>query len=174
MAAKRSAGVDDASDRELVLTRTLDAPREQVWKAWTEIERLKRWWGPKGFGMGIAKLDLRPGGMFHYSMRLPDGREVWGRFIYREIVPPERLVFVSSFSDAKGGITRHWLSSTWPLEVLTTLTLAERGGRTTLTLRAVPINATEEERKTFEAGIGSMQQGFKGTFDQLADHLAKG
>ncbi len=146
-------------------------PRALVWKAWTEAERLKRWWGPKGFTMGVAKLELRPGGIFHYSMRPPDGRELWGRFVYREISAPGRLVFIVSFSDATGGVVRHWLSPTWPLEVLNTLTLAEEGGRTTLTLRGVPINATEQERKTFEDGSGSMQQGFKGTLDQLDGYL---
>jgi uncharacterized protein YndB with AHSA1/START domain len=98
---------------------------------------------------------------------------MWGRFVYREIVAPERIVFINSFSDEDGNITRAPFSSTWPLEVLNTLTLSEHEGKTTLTLRGGPINATEEERKTFEAGFDSMRQGFTGTFDQLADYLAK-
>src|SRR5580704_13391744 len=70
---------------EFAITRVFDAPREQVWKAFTESERLMRWWGPKGFTMQVAKLDLRPGGVFHYCMRSPDGRDMWGKFVYREI-----------------------------------------------------------------------------------------
>src|SRR5437867_1034411 len=79
-------------DESFTLTRTFDAPRELVFKVWTEAEHLKHWWGPKGMTMLVTRLDLRPGGMFHYSMRTSDGREMWGRFIFREIVPPERIV----------------------------------------------------------------------------------
>jgi len=128
--------------------------------------------GPKGFTMGVYKLDLRPGGVFHYSMRTPDGRELWGRFVYREIVKPERIVFINSFADEKGNVLRNPWNADWPLEVLNTQTFAEHDGKTTLALRGGPINATETERKTFEAGFESMQQGFTGTLDQLAEYLA--
>jgi uncharacterized protein YndB with AHSA1/START domain len=134
---------------------------------------MTQWWGPKGFKMRVAKLDFRPGGVFHYGMQSPDGHEMWGKLVYREIVAPERLVFIVSFSDDKGGVTRHPMGPTWPLEVLNTLTLTEQDGKTTLTLRGSPVNATEEERKTFEAGFESMQQGFKGTLDQLENYLAR-
>ncbi len=158
---------------EFVVTRVFDAPRELVWKAWTEAERLAHWWGPKGFRLTVARLDLRPGGVFHYGMRSPTGHEMWGKFVYREITPPERLVFVSSFADEQGNTVRAPFSSEWPLEVLSTVTLAEQAGKTTLTMRGVPVNATEAERKTFAAGHGSMRQGWAGTLDQLAAHLAE-
>jgi uncharacterized protein YndB with AHSA1/START domain len=124
----------------------------------------------------VIKLEFRPGGMFHYAMSYQPGRDMYGRFIYREIVAPERIVFVNSFSDADGGITRApfpQLEGKWPLEVLNTMTLAERDGRTTLSLVGGPINATEEERRIFAGMHDSMRQGFGGTFDQLADYLAK-
>jgi uncharacterized protein YndB with AHSA1/START domain len=156
-----------------IFTRVFDAPRELVFKAWTERERLREWWGPKGFAIEPGKLELRPGGAFHYRMRAPDGREIWGRFVYREIGPPERIVFVNSFSDADGGLTRNPWMPTWPLEVLNVLTLTERDGTTTLTLNGHPINATDEERTTFEAGLAAMQNGFAGTFDQLAAYLTR-
>jgi uncharacterized protein YndB with AHSA1/START domain len=161
------------SAHDFVITRVFDAPRELVFKAWTESERLREWWGPKGFAMLSLKLDLRLGGVFHYCMRAPNGSEMWGKFVYREIAAPERIVFVNLFSDEKGNLIRHPLSPTWPLEVLATLTLTEHGGKTTLRLQGRPINASEDERKTFEAGHKSMQQGFGGTFDQLAAYLAK-
>ena len=157
---------------EFVVTRVFDAPLEQVWKALTEAERLVRWWRPKGFTIAHATLDLRPGGVFHYSMRSPDGHEMWGKFVYREVVAPEKLVFVVSFSDEAGNATRHPLSTTWPLEVLNTMTLTESARKTTLTLCGEPIHATEEERKTYDAGHDSMRKGFGGTFDQLAEYLA--
>lgn len=158
-------------EKEFVITRVIDAPRELVFKAFTEPGRLAQWWGPKGFTLTVSKIDLRPGGTFLYSMKSPDGFEMWGKFVYREIVKPEKLAFIVSFSDKDGGIARHPISATWPLEVINTLTLTEQNGKTTLTLRGGPINATEEERKTFEDGFSSMQQGFKGTFDQLETYL---
>jgi uncharacterized protein YndB with AHSA1/START domain len=156
-----------------VLTRTFDAPRDLVFKAWAESERLARWWGPKGFTLLVGKLEFRPGGVFHYAMRSPDGRAMWGKFVYRAIVPPERIVFVNSFADEAGNLVRAPFSPTWPLEVLSTVTFSEHGGKTTLTLRGVPLNATEAERKSFEAGHESMQKGWAGTLDQLAGYLAK-
>jgi uncharacterized protein YndB with AHSA1/START domain len=135
---------------------------------------LMQWWGPKGYTMLACKVDLRPGGVFHYGMRSPDGRAMWGKWVYREIVPPERLVTVVSFTDAEGNLLRHPMSPTWPLELLHTMTLSERDGKTTLTVDGVPTNATEEERKTFLAGRNSMEAGFNGTLDQLAAYLAHG
>jgi len=158
---------------EFVITREFDAPRDLVFKAWTEPERLAQWWGPKGFTVKVANVDLRPGGMFHYGMVGPDGSEMWGKFIYREITPPERMVFIVSFSDESGGTTRHPMAPTWPREMLNTVTLTEHGKKTTLTLRSSAYAATEEERATFKAGHSSMQGGFTGTFDQLAAYLAE-
>jgi uncharacterized protein YndB with AHSA1/START domain len=162
-----------SGERELVITHVFDAPRELVWKAFTESNRLAHWWGPKGFTMLVRRLDFRPGGIFHYSMRSPDGQILWGRFVYRDILAPERMVFVNSFSDEEGAITRAPFSPTWPLEIMNTVTFAEHDGKTTVTLRGGPINATDEERETFWNGQESMRQGFAGTFDQLAAYLAE-
>jgi uncharacterized protein YndB with AHSA1/START domain len=131
-----------------------------------------KWFGPKGVKITVADLDLRPGGKFHYGMELPDGKAMWGRFLYREIVPEERIVLVNSFSDEAGGITRHPFSATWPLELLATTTFTEHDGKTTLTLKWEPLNPTPEERQTFDSGHASMRQGWSGTFDQLAECLA--
>lgn len=159
---------------EFVIKRTFNAPRERVWKAWTEAKNLGKWWGPKGFDIVSVKLDLKPGGTFHYCLRSPDGQDMWGKFIFREIVPQERLVFVVSFSDAEGGLARHPMSPHWPLTWLSTVTFADAGpGKTTLTVKWVASEATEAERKTFEDGAESMRQGWTGTFDRLDDYLAK-
>lgn len=158
---------------EFVITRVLDAPREVVWAAWTQAERLAHWWGPKGCKIRIAKLDVRPGGMFHYTMSFKAGPVWWGRFLYREITAPERIVFVNSFSDASGGMTRAPFSQTCPLEMLIDVTFSEQSAKTVLTLRSTPINATEEENRTFAGMFDSMRQGFGGTFDQLAAYLAQ-
>jgi uncharacterized protein YndB with AHSA1/START domain len=132
-----------------------------------------QWFGPKGFMMSTAKMDFRPGGSFHYCMQSPEGKQMWGKFVYREIVAPERIVLVNSFSDEAGGLTRHPMSPTWPLEMLATTTFIEQKGSTALTITWKPLNATEEEHKTFDAMHGGMQQGWTGTFEQLAAYLAK-
>ncbi|NEW05657.1 SRPBCC domain-containing protein [Paenibacillus sp. SYP-B3998] len=158
---------------ELLITRTFDASRELVYKAFTEPEHLINWWGPKGFTMNVTKLDLRPGGVFHYSQRSPEGHEMWGKFTYREIVEPEKLVFMISFSDEEGNTVRAPFSPTWPLEILNTLTLTENEGKTTITMRGAPLSPTEDELNTFKAAHDMVQKGFSGTFDQLDDYLAK-
>ena len=91
----------------------------------------------------------------------------------REIVEPEPIVWVNSFSDENGNLSRHPFSPTWPLEMLTTTTFVEEKGKTTVTVRWIPINATPEERKTFDASREGMRQGWTGTFDQLSQYLAK-
>ena len=166
------AGKPAVIPTEFVITREFDAPRELVFKAWTEAERLARWWGPKGCAIEVRKLEVKPGGVFHYVMRLPNGQAMWGKFVYREIARPERMVFVNSFSDESSATRRSPFHESWPLEVLNTMTLAEHDGKTTLTLRGGPINATAEERKVFLSFHESMQKGFEGTFEQLEQYLA--
>ena len=162
------------TEREFTITREFNAPRELVWKTFTEPEHMKEWWGPKGSTIVASKMDLRVGGTYHGAMRDPAGNVIWAKFIYREIIAPDRLVWVHSFSDEAGGLTRHPMSPTWPLELLTTLTFEDApAGKTKLTLRWLPINASEDEHKTFEAAHDSMRQGWGGSFDQLAAYLSR-
>jgi len=160
-------------ERELVITRVVNAPRELVWKAFTEAERLAKWWGPAGYTMRVSALDFRTGGLFLYSQRSPDGQLMWGRFVFGDIQAPERLTFVSSFSDADGNMTRAPFSTTWPLEILNVATFDEAEGKTTLTLRGGPINATAEEREMFWMAQESVERCLAGTLDQLDDYLAR-
>ena len=161
----------DTVQRELVITRMFDAPVDIVFRAWSEPERLKHWWAPKGFTLVKSKMDFRPGGTFHYCQSSPDGIEMWGRFVYLEISAPGRLVFINSFSNKEGNITRNPFSPTWPLEINNVLIFEEKEGKTLLTIRGGPINATEDEVKTFEAALDSIRQGFNGTFEQLDEYL---
>jgi len=165
--------VSTTTGADFVISRTFDAPRELVWKAFTDPGHMKEWWGPKGFVIVASKMDLRVGGTYHGAMRDPTGRVMWAKFVYREIAAPERLVWVHSFSDEAGGLTRHPMSPTWPLELLTTVTFEEApGDKTKLTLRWLPIDATEEECKTFDAAHDGMRGGWGGSFDQLVAYLA--
>jgi uncharacterized protein YndB with AHSA1/START domain len=154
-----------------VISRTFDAPRDLVYKAWTEADRLAEWWGPRGFTVEVANLDLRPGGEFHYGLRSPGGQMMWGKWLFRDIAAPKRMVWITTFSDEEGGVTRHPASSTWPLEMLGAMTLAEKDGKTTITIRTVAHAASAEERATFASSFASMEGGFGGTFDQLAQYL---
>ena len=155
------------------LTRAFLAPRELVFRAWTQPEHLAEWMSPAGMTQLGNSLDLRPGGLFHYGLKTPDGQEMWGKWVFREIEAPSRLVFVSSFSDVAGGFTRHPMAADWPLETLSTVTFTEQGGQTVLTLTGTPINASESERQTFASALGGMNQGWGGTFAQLDVHLTE-
>lgn len=162
----------DSSMKPFVISREFNAPRELVWQAWTDPERLKKWWGPKGFTVFHCKVDLRPGGTFLYGMHMPDGKEMWGKFVYEEIKKPERLVFLVMFSDAKGGVTRHPFNADWPQRTHSTVLFTEKGGRTTVTVQWIPAEGSSEiERKTFDEGRSSMQQGWGGTLDQFDAYL---
>lgn len=157
---------------EFVFTRTFDASREDVWNAFTQPGHLKHWWGTPGATVEIARHELKPGGLFLYCMKFPDGRVMWARFIFREIAAPERLVWLNGFSDENGGLTRNPWVPGLPLETLNTVTLAEQDGKTLLTIAAVPFNASDEETLLFAGGINGMKMGYGATFKILADYLA--
>jgi uncharacterized protein YndB with AHSA1/START domain len=156
-----------------VFERAVDAPLDLVWKAWTDADALAQWWGPQGFTIKSVNLDLRPEGRFHYCMLSPDGQEMWGRFVYKKIEAPERLDFVVAFSDENGGILRHPFSPDWPAETLGSMVLAEKDGKTMISSRSWPINATQKEIDVFKEGFESMEQGYSGTLDRLDDFLAR-
>jgi len=165
--------VEAAVNIDFVITRVLNAPCDKVWRAWTEREQLMQWFGPKGCTIPVANLDFRPGGVFHYCMRTPDGHDMWGKWTFKEVEAPKKLVLISSFSDAEGGVTRHPMAQDWPLETLSTTTLEEQNSKTVLTIRWSPWNATQSEIKRFAESHASMQQGWGGTFEQLAGYLEK-
>ncbi len=155
------------------ITRIFDAPSMLVWKTWTEPSRIAQWMGPRGSEQGrILRHELQPGGVLLSSM-IANGHEMWAKHVYREVVPFSRLVWVHSFSNENGELTRHPMAPTWPLELLTTLTLEEIGNQTKLTLTWVPINATDEERKTFSDAKLGMHGGWTGSFDRLSDYLTE-
>ncbi len=160
------------SGKTYVNTRVFDAPRDLVFRCWTEQARLAQWFSPPGCSTVSEHHDPRPGGYSHYKMTTPDGKAMWGKWVYKEVVPPARLVFINMFSDAKGGVSRHPMSPTWPLEMLTVVTLTESVGKTTLRLEWSPINPSAEERKTFEDGFAGMDVGWGGTLDALVKYLA--
>jgi len=160
------------SSAPFIISRTVNAPRALVWKTYTEAAHLQRWFGPKGFPMTQCKMDLRVGGIFHYCLRSPDGSEMWGKWTFREIAAPEKLVVVTSFSDPQGGVTRHPFAPDWPLETLGETSFEERDGKTVITVHWTALNATPAERAMFDASHDGMNQGWSGTMEQLEEYLA--
>lgn len=142
-------------EREIVMTRVFDAPRQLVYDAFTKPELLKRWFGPRGWRMEVCEVDLRVGGGFRFVLRGPDGSNFGMRGVYREIMPPERSVHMESFDD-------------FPGESQVTAVFVEEGGRTTLT--ATVLYASQEVR---DAVIKSgMEHGAAESYDRLAELLA--
>jgi len=163
-----------AAESEFVITRIFDAPRECVFDAYTQPDRMARWWGSAGSTLVTAAMDLRPGGSYHYGLRAPDGGTMWGKFVFREIVRPQLLVYLNSFSDEAAGLTRHPLRPDWPLELLTTITFTEHVEGTLLTLRWSPLDrALPDERQCFDQSHESMRLAWGGTFDKLAAYLKR-
>jgi uncharacterized protein YndB with AHSA1/START domain len=168
MARNTAARKPVSAAQELVLTRVFDAPRDVVFKAWTEPKRVARWWGPKGFTTPFCQVDLRVGGVVRYCMRSPEGRDYWGKAIYREIVEPERLVFIDVFSDEQGNTVKpaaYGMSPDWPDETLVTVTFAALGGKTEVTVRqSVPESIAEKT---------GAREGWAESLDRLAEYLSK-
>lgn len=163
-----------AADDELVAARLFDAPPDVVFAAWTEPKRLARWWAPAGSELVRQSVDLRPGGLFRYGVRTREGRLVQGTFVYREILPPERLVFVSAFGGEGGAAPTSPQVGRWPPEVLNTLTFFDVHGRTMLILRARPYDAAAPQRAAFATARPELSRGFEETFARLQAHLAEG
>jgi len=149
------ATVARQSDAELYISRLFDAPRALVFEAWTKPEHLNRWCCPKGFTLPFSEGDIRTGGSFKTCMRSPEGQDHWLSGTYREITPPERLVFTHAWHD-ENGTPGH--------ETVVTVTLKEEGGKTRLTLQQA-FFVTKASRDGHE-------EGWNETLDNLADYLA--
>ncbi|MBI5576430.1 MAG: SRPBCC domain-containing protein [Deltaproteobacteria bacterium] len=165
------AGIESGAARQpeedvLFITRDFAAPRELVFKAWTEPERVMRWWGPKGFTAPVCKIDLRPGGVSFSCMRAPDGKEYWGQGVYLEIVEPERIVCTDTFADEKGNPVsprQYGMSPDWPEEAVIEVTFEEHDGKTKFTLHHYPIKPGPDR--------DMCRQGWNESLDKLADYL---
>jgi uncharacterized protein YndB with AHSA1/START domain len=141
MDARTDASAAGAGHRQLVLTRTIDAPPEIVFEVWSKPEHLAQWWGPSGFSLPSCDLDFRPGGTFRYQMRSASGDE-WLRGVFREIVAPRRIVFTFAWGDAE--------RATHP-ETLVEVTFESHVGKTKLTLRHSGFD-TESATRGHEGG----------------------
>lgn len=139
-------------DRELIITRMFNAPRDLVWKAWTEPERLEHWWGPEGFTLPFLEMDMRPGGAWRACMRGPDGMNYWQHGVCRALVPPERLEY-----------TLIWDNDPTH-EMLVTVVFVDRGKQTEMTFRQSQFKSVAER--------DGHQGGWSSAFNRLAAYLA--
>jgi len=131
---------------------------------------------PPGMELSHCSVDARVGGAFHYAMKpvnVPDAPAMWGKWTFRELTPPERIVVVVQFSNAEGGVTRHPMAEQWPLFTLSTTTLSEIDGGTLLRLEWRALDASEAEEAIFDASHASMAQGWGGSMDALDKYLAQ-
>ncbi len=161
MTTRGSSPAQKPAEPALVITRVFDAPRELVFKAWTDPKHVTQWWGPNEFTNPVCELDVRPGGAIRIDMRGPDGVIYPMKGVFHEIVEPERLVFTSSaLEDEKGNPQ---------VAVLTTVTFAEHNGKTKLTLQAVVVKSGPAAAEA----LAGMEQGWRESLGRLAAHLAK-
>jgi len=151
----------------LVIEREFDAPRDRVWRAWTEPDLIMRWWGPKGFTAPSARISLRIGGSYLYCMRSPERKDYWTTGFFHEIVPFERIVATQHFADEKGNVvsaTSYGMNPGFPMEMLLTVILEDVAGKTKLTLRHAGIPPGED--------MEGARQGWNQSLDKLASVVA--
>jgi uncharacterized protein YndB with AHSA1/START domain len=135
------------SEREIALSRVVDAPRELVWRAWTQLEHLERWWGPDGFTTTTHEIDVRVGGVWRFIMHGPDGVDYNNRLTFREVTPPDHLTYVHDEEGA--GLVP---------EFTTTVTFEDVDGKTRVTMRSEFASKADRDR-VWEDGAkeGGMQ-----------------
>ncbi|MEX2397283.1 MAG: SRPBCC domain-containing protein [Balneolales bacterium] len=152
----------ETSDRELIITRIFDAPRELVFETCSDCKHLNNWWGPRTWPLSYCKMDFREGGSWHYCMSGPnEGDESWGLVKYHEIVEPEKIVYTDYFSDKDGNVNENMP------ETLSAFVFSEQGGKTKVTIRG-EYKTPEDLRKVLEMG---MVDGMGETLDRLEEHL---
>ncbi len=154
---KKKAEATSTADREISTTRIFDAPRELVWKVWTEPNHIARWWGPKGFTNTIHTMDVRPGGVWQFIMHGPDGVDYPNKVFYHEVIKPERLFY----DHGEPGEPSHFQ---------VTVTFDDAAGKTKLTMKMLFPTA---EQRNFVAGKYGAVEGLKQNMDKLAEYLAK-
>jgi uncharacterized protein YndB with AHSA1/START domain len=148
-------------EQEFVVERQFTAPRTLMFQVFTRAEHLKRWWAPQPFTIPVCTIDLWPGGIWHYCMRSPEGQDHWARSVYSEIVPPEKLVYTSTFAD------EHANPTLGMPEHLTTVIFTEEAGQTRVTAR---VQFTSAAALSAAVDMG-MLQGMSMTWDYLIEYV---
>ncbi|MDB6041454.1 MAG: hypothetical protein JWM63_5 [Gammaproteobacteria bacterium] len=156
MAARKDSAAENTADREIVIERLLNAPRELVFEAWLDVKHLHQWWGPTGFTTTTTEIDVRSGGVWRFIMHGPNGMDFNNRIDFVEVVKPERIVYEHGEDGAPG-------------QFYVTVTFANQGGKTRLTMRSVFASAADRDKVVKEYGA---IEGGNQTLDRLAEYLA--
>lgn len=154
--------------KEITITRIFDAPRNLVWKAWSNPELIKKWWGPKDFTSPECQIDMKVGGKYVFCMQSPDGEKYYSAGSFLEIVPMEKIVYTDAFSDEKGNIvspTKYGMPESFPLEMLVTIKLEDEGDKTKMTLTHSGIENMDP------VDVGNMEIGWGESFDKMSTTL---
>ena len=162
--------ISESGKKELLIKIKLNAPRNLVWKAWTDPEMFKQWWGPKDFTTPVARMDLKEGSEYFSCMRSSDGQNFCSKGVYLEIVPPKQLVMTDSFADKDGNKVapiNYGFNENFPMEMQIKVTLEDEGDNTKLTLKCSDINNINE------AELNDMKQGWNESLDKLAEFVSK-
>ena len=154
-----------------MLERVFDAPRELVWRTWTDPELVPRWYGP-GVESIVHRLEVKPGGLWLHEMRW-GGNANFQRAEYTEVASPERLVWLHAASDADWNVIPKHMMADWPLILLTTVTFEEDGARTRMRLTWVPHEASEAEMACFAGALEGLDKGWGKGMELLAELLAE-
>lgn len=149
--------------KTLVINRTFNLPLSTVWRAWTEPESFKKWWGPTGFTCPDCHIDFRVGGKFHASMQDKEGRKTWSIGTYREIVPQKKFVCTDNFADEDGNVISAkaaGMPGEWPENVLLTVELKENNGKTEMTLTHdnIPENMFDDCRTGWNESLDKLEK----------------
>jgi len=157
----------ERTQNELVITRIFDAPRDIVWKYWTDPDYFKKWWGPKDFTCPVAKIDFRVGGTNLSAMQSKEGRQFWSTGTYKEIAPMEKIVVTDSFADENGNVvpSTYYGMEGFPLELQVIIAFEDIGGKTKMTLKHAGVEGLDEKTRR------DMEQGWNESFDKLVRHL---
>ncbi len=156
---KENLLIKDTTDRELVITRILNAPRDLVFRTWTDPKQVAKWWGPNGFTNTIQEMDVRSGGVWRFIMHGPDGTNYKNKIVFIEVLKPERLVYQHVREEETESINFH-----------VTVTFEKQGDKTRLTMRSLFESAAEFERVNKEYGA---TEGAHQTMDRLEEYLGR-
>ncbi|EQA46590.1 hypothetical protein LEP1GSC050_0162 [Leptospira broomii serovar Hurstbridge str. 5399] len=155
---QENTNISDTADREISTTRIFNAPRDLVWRVWTDPNHVAQWWGPNGFTNTVHEMSVKPGGVWRITMRGPDGVDYPNKIVYLEVIKPERLVYSHGSGDEEN-----------PGDFHVTVTFTERNGKTELSMRGLFKSAKERDQAAKEYGA---IEGLKQTMDRLEQFLA--
>ncbi len=156
---------------EFWIDREFDAPRDMVWRAWTDPDLLSRWYGP-GIETIIHKFDLKPGGMWLNEMKWGEKSDL-SKIVFQDVVPEEKLVWHHSSSDADWNIIANPMMADWPRVILTVVTFEDEGSKTKVRLTWAPFEATEAEIACFAGVVEKMGKGWESGFAIMDEILAE-